>query len=114
MWDLTVTRAHDFYVRAGANAILVHNCPTIGEGGTQTVSKTLMQNEDFHIDVENPAPGVRDGQLHLQDYAGNKYQYNFETGQFEGLPNSLAKQVANLPEVARAISTGLRYLGMSG
>jgi RHS repeat-associated protein len=90
-------------------------CPNgkmIGEGGTQVTSKTLMENDTFHIDVENPDPGGRPGQLHLQDYAGNKYQYNFETGKFEGLPNSLAKQVARDPAVARAIKTGLRYLGM--
>ena len=92
------------------------NCPggqgMIGAGGTQVTSKTLMQNDSFHIDVENPAPGVRPGQLHLQDYAGNKYQYNFETGKFEGLPNSLAKQIARDPAVERAIRTGLRYLGL--
>lgn len=112
MWDLTVTGDHDFYVYTTAAPVLVHNCPMIGEGGTQVTSRTLTQNEDFHIDVENPNPGVRPGQLHLQDYAGNKYQYNFETGQFEGLPNSFARQVANNPAVARAIATGLRYLGM--
>jgi RHS repeat-associated protein len=116
MWDLTVpgNNDHDFYVTSSATPILVHNCddPIPGTGGTQVTSRTLMQNSDFHIDVENPNPGVRAGQLHLQDYSGNKYQYNFETGQFEGLPNSLTKQVARNPAVARAISTGLRYLGM--
>ncbi len=111
MWDLTVAGDHDFYVDTVASAVLVHNCPIPGEGGTQVTSRTLLQNEDFHIDVENPNPGVRPG-LHLQDYLGNKYQYNFETGQFEGLPNSLARQVARNPVVARAIATGLRYLGM--
>lgn len=71
-----------------------------------------MQNKDFHIDVENPAPGVRPGQLHFQDYSGNKYLYNFKTGQFEGLPSGLAKKIAKDPAVARAIVTGRRYLGM--
>ena len=116
MWDLTVpgNNDHDFYVTSSATAVLVHNsdCPMPGAGGTQVTSRTLMQNSDFHIDVENPNPGGRAGQLHLQDYSGNKYQYNFETGQFEGLPNSLAKQVARDPAVARAVATGLRYLGM--
>ena len=111
MWDLTVTSDHDFYVHAAAD-ILVHNCPMIGEGGTQVTSRTLTMNNDYRIDVENPNPGVRPGQLHLQDSAGNKYQYNFDTGQFEGLPKSLAKQVAKDPAVARAIATGRRYLGM--
>ena len=84
----------------------------IGENGTQVTSKTLMENDRFHIDVENPAPGSRPGQLHLQDYEGNKYQYNFETGKFEGLPRSLARQISRDPAVVRAIRTGLRYLGL--
>jgi hypothetical protein len=29
----------------------------IGRGGTQVTSRTLMQNENYRIDVENPAPG---------------------------------------------------------
>lgn len=44
----------------------------IGRGGTQVTSRTLVQNENYRIDVENPNPGVRPGQLHLQDSAGNK------------------------------------------
>jgi hypothetical protein len=114
MWDLTVPGGndHDFYIYTAAAPVLVHNC-LVGEGGTQVTSRVLMQNEDYHIDVENPSPGVRAGQLHLQDYVGNKYQYNFETGEFEGLPRSLAKQVASNPAVARGIATGLRYLGMT-
>jgi hypothetical protein len=71
-----------------------------------------VQNENYRIDVENPNPGVRPGQLHLQDSAGNKYQYNFATNQFEGLPKSLARQVSKDPATARAIVRGLRYLGI--
>jgi hypothetical protein len=48
MWDRTIAGDHDFYVSATATAILFHNCPMIGEGGTQVTSKTLMQNEGFH------------------------------------------------------------------
>jgi hypothetical protein len=88
--------------------------PMLGEGGTQVTSQTLLQTDEFHIDVENPAPGVRPGQLHLQDYNGNKYLYDFETGQFDGLPRSLQKQIANNPAVARAINQGGRVLGVSG
>jgi len=90
MWDLTVpgNNDHDFYVTSSATAILVHNsdCPMPGAGGTQVTSRTLMQNSDFHIDVENPNPGGRAGQLHLQDYSGNKYQYNFENRTVRGTP----------------------------
>jgi RHS repeat-associated protein len=52
----------------------------IGARGTRVTSKTLLENDKFHIDVENPDPGGRPGQLHLQDYDGNKYQFNFKTG----------------------------------
>jgi len=56
---------------------------------------------------------VRPGQLHLQDAAGGKYLYNFETGAFDGIPNALVKQIASDPAVARAIATGSRYLGLA-
>jgi hypothetical protein len=51
MWDRTIAGDHDFYVSATATAILFHNCPMIGEGGTQVTSKTLMQNEGFHSET---------------------------------------------------------------
>ena len=69
MWDLTVSADHDFYVVAGGGALVVHNCPMVGEGGTQTFSQTALKDTNgrgFHIDVENPSPGVRAGQMHLQ------------------------------------------------
>jgi hypothetical protein len=85
----------------------------LGENGTQVTSKTLTNRPGYRIDVENPAPGVRPGQLHLQDAAGGKYLYNFETGAFDGIPNALVKQIASDPAVARAIATGSRYLGLA-
>lgn len=49
---------------------------------------------------------------HLQDAGGGKYLYDFDAGEFVGLPSSLAKQVANDPNVARAVAKGRRYLGL--
>src|SRR5207248_484160 len=66
------------------------------------------------FDVENPAPGTRPGQLHLQDVAGNKYLYDFEAGSFKGLPRSIADKIADDPVAKRAIVTGKRYLGLDG
>jgi hypothetical protein len=86
----------------------------IGEGGTQVTSRTLLQTESYRIDVENPAPGVRPGQLHLQDDAGNTYLYDFEAEKFDGLPRSLANKLANDPVATRAVVTGKRYLGLDG
>jgi len=86
----------------------------IGEDGTQVTSRTLFQTEDIRIDVENPAPGTRPGQLHLQDVAGNKYLYDFEADAFKGLPRSIADKIADDPAAKRAIVTGKRYLGLDG
>lgn len=83
----------------------------IGERGTQTTSTTIRSTENYRIDVENPAPGARPGQMHLQAGA-NKYQFNFETGRFEGLPRSLARQLARDPRLATTIEKGLNILGM--
>jgi RHS repeat-associated protein len=85
----------------------------IGENGTQTASKTVWEEEPYRIDIENPNPGGRPGQMHFQDQSGqiSKCQYNFDTGQFEGLPNSVAKKLANDPAFQRDILKGLKYLG---
>ncbi len=79
----------------------------VGVGGAPFTSKTLLETSDYHIDVENPNPGMRPGQLHLQTYGANsvKYQFNFETDTFDGLPKSLAKAVSRT-KAARAIRTG--------
>jgi hypothetical protein len=68
--------------------------------------------QGFRIDVENPAPGVRPGQLHLQDIGGGKYLYDFQTNQFEGLPPGLARRVADDPQVAAAIAKARDYLNV--
>ena len=87
-------------------------CPMVGANGTQTTSSEVGRGDGWRIDVENPKPGVRPGQMHFQDYEGHKYQYNFETGKWEGMPSGLAKRVAKNPDVQRAITKGRRYLGM--
>jgi hypothetical protein len=50
--------------------------------------------------------------MHLQTYDGQKYLYDFSSGEFEGLPNSIQREVLSNPSVARAISTGAHYLGL--
>ncbi|WP_051901833.1 putative T7SS-secreted protein [Streptomyces xanthophaeus] len=85
----------------------------IGANGTQITSKTLWNHGQYRIDVENPDPGGRAGQLHFQDQGnkGAKYQYDFETGKFEGLPRSIEKAVGNTPGFIGAIRKGLSALG---
>ncbi|MEU7327090.1 putative T7SS-secreted protein [Streptomyces parvus] len=85
----------------------------IGANGTQITSKTLWNHGPYRIDVENPDPGGRPGQLHFQDQSnkGAKYQYDFETGKFEGLPRSVEKSVGNNPGFIAGIRKGLAALG---
>ncbi|MFJ7775342.1 putative T7SS-secreted protein [Streptomyces yangpuensis] len=85
----------------------------IGANGTQITSKTLWNHGQYRIDVENPDPGGRPGQLHFQDQGNKtaKYQYDFETGKFEGLPRSVEKTVGKMPGFTAAIRKGLSALG---
>lgn len=120
--NLTVERVHTYYVGVGDRAVLVHNKDEqcmVGANGVRVTSKTVwpksraaFDKNGIRIDVENPSPGKRPGQLHLQT-KNAKYQWNFETGQFDGLPPSIAKVIASSPDIQRAILLGLNsYLGV--
>ena len=49
----------------------------IGEHGVQVASLEVGRGEGWRIDIENPAPGRRPGQIHTQDYSGHKYYFKF-------------------------------------
>lgn len=83
----------------------------IGANGTQVFSKTLRTEGGARIDVENPAPGQRAGQIHYQE-GNNTYYYDFETGQFQGLSRTKNADLLSRPVVQDAIQKGLKYLGM--
>ena len=85
----------------------------IGANGTQVTSKTMWNHGPYRIDVENPNPGQRAGQLHFQDQSNPtaKYQYNFGTEKFEGLPRSIEKEIGRNPGFQAGIDKGLRMLG---
>jgi len=82
----------------------------LGASGPQFTSKTLWNDGGARIDVENPAPGERPGQIHYQDATG-KYIYDTETGQFTGLSQTKNAQLLSRAEVQDAIQKGLKYLG---
>lgn len=104
--------------RSGRGSVTVDNTlfilGMIGAAGTQVRSKTLWEQDGAHIDIENPAPGKRPGQIHYQDAANNKFQYNFETGQFDGLSNTQNRNLLENPDVQSAIQRGQQYLGIGG
>lgn len=85
----------------------------IGANGTQITSKTSWNHGPYRIDVENPDPGGRAGQLHFQDQSneGAKYPYDFDAGKFEGLPRSVEKAVGSSPGFIAGIRKGLAALG---
>ena len=111
-YDLTIEGVHTYFVGVGDENVLVHNCnEMLGARGTQVTSQTLTNRPGYRIDVENPAPGVRPGQLHLQTDS-SKFLYDFETEQFVGISRSLQRTIDRDPAVQRAIATGRRYLGL--
>ena len=81
----------------------------LGSGGTQTTSKTLYNREGVRLDVENPNPGSRPRQIHVQ-IGKQKYLYDPATGQFQNAPSSIQKLLEN-ERFKKAIETGMRYLG---
>ena len=59
------------------NLLQANGSHMLGENGTQVTSKTLWEdNKIGHIDVENPAPGRRPGQIHFQETNGDKWYYD--------------------------------------
>jgi filamentous hemagglutinin len=84
----------------------------LGENGPQIASKTIWKGDGSErIDVENPNPGQRPGQIHYQDNQGNKYLYDPTTNSFPDAPNSVNK-LLNDPSFNAAIQKGLnKYLG---
>lgn len=55
----------------------------LGASGAQTASKTVWKGSGRErIDVENPAPGIRPGQIHYQGTDGAKYYYDPNTRSF--------------------------------
>ncbi|MEU4806906.1 polymorphic toxin-type HINT domain-containing protein [Actinosynnema sp. NPDC023587] len=117
--NLTIDQVHTYYVIVGGTPILVHNDDgsMTGANGTQITSSTVWERGAMRIDVENPDPGGRPGQMHLQVHVkgvkssdGPKYQYDFEAKRFAGLPKGLQKELAKT-DVKRGIAKGLGFLG---
>ncbi|MFZ2361346.1 MAG: RHS repeat-associated core domain-containing protein [Anaerolineae bacterium] len=93
----------------------------LGQHGPQFSSKTVWQGGNARLDVENPAPGRRSGQIHLQESGvkGHKWYYNPETGTFmpeKGtgiLPPGWVERLLKDKDFLAAIEKALKYLGES-
>lgn len=85
--------------------------PVFGEKGTQTTSTTVYKGGKERIDVENPNPGQRTGQIHYQDNKGNKYLYDAAKKEFTGASKSLNKRLLSDRGIQKGIQKALKVLG---
>jgi len=98
--------------KAGSGKGNIQQDSMLGQNGVQTASKTIWKGTGKErIDVENPNPGQRPGQLHYQDNKGNKYLYDPQTNSFPDAPKSV-NNLLNDSSFKKAIDKGMtQYLG---
>ncbi|MEZ5408504.1 MAG: hypothetical protein R2761_10795 [Acidimicrobiales bacterium] len=87
----------------------------LGEGGPHVDNFTYIDTVDgrtWHLDLENPSPGQRPGQLHLQYKIKGRtvrHMYDFNTGRFlasrdgDLVPRWMEKEISRLPQFADAV-----------
>ncbi len=83
----------------------------IGENGTQTPSETTWNGQgQERLDVENPAPGQRDGQIHYHDSKNEKFMFDFKTNQFIN-PTGRLKNLMTEKGFIKGFIKALKILG---
>ena len=102
------------------NAKAVDNNAMLGANGTKIFSSTVWKENGSkaRIDIENPSPGKRPGQIHYQDQNNIKYYYNPKDDKFyvgkisdgKVAPKNIQELLSN-PDFRRGIDKGLNYLG---
>ena len=105
----------------GKNKNNVQKGQMLGENGVRVNSKTIWKGKGKErIDVENPKPGQRPGQIHYQDNQNNKYYYDPSNNSFYSFDSSKNKvpapssvnKLLDDPNFKRAIDKGMtQYLG---
>ena len=71
----------------------------MGESGAQFSSKTVWKKgKTERIDVENPAPGVRAGQIHYHESNNRKWYFDVENKKFYDIDTGelAPKKIQNL------------------
>ena len=91
----------------------------LGEKGTRMSSETMWLGDDGHerIDVENPAPGKRPGQIHYQPNPKEKWYYDpskeifyDENNRSRPVPRAVQEKLKD-PEFREGLKKALRFLG---
>lgn len=120
VYNMTVDEFHTYFV--SDLGIWVHNtnCALFGAKGVQTTSKTIWKENGSkaRIDVENPNPGQRPGQIHYQDANNKKYLFDPQKGAFVDSNGKLAPKSVNKmlkdSNFVKKLNVGLtQYLGES-
>lgn len=122
VYNFAVADYHTYYVTD--LGIWVHNTNTdkclFGANGTQVTSKTVWKENGSkaRLDVENPNPGQRAGQIHYQDANNKKYLFDPQKGAFVDSNGNLAPKSVNKmledPNFVKKLNVGLtQYLGES-
>ncbi len=113
VYNFEVQDWHTYFV--SNVGVLVHNM--CGENGTQVTSKTTWKNgKTERIDVENPLPGLRPGDVHYHEPNNTKWRFDIEVKKFvnpktfELAPNKIQKSLNN-PGIQGGINKGLEILG---
>ena len=85
----------------------------IGENGTQTPSTTTWngKNGSERLDVENPSPGKRDGQIHYHDSKNKRYMFDFKKNQFTN-PTDRLKTLMSNKDFLKGFEKALKILGV--
>ena len=114
VYNFQVEDFHTYFV--GDCCVWVHNAECVGANGTQTPSKTLWQNgKTERVDVENLAPGKRDGNVHYHDPKNKKYYYDIKEKKFwdpktESFAPPRIQKLLNDPKIMNGIKKGLKIL----
>ncbi|EPY14885.1 polymorphic toxin-type HINT domain-containing protein [Paenibacillus alvei] len=119
VYNFTVADFHTYFVTD--LAIWVHNTNCLfGANGVQTTSKTIWKQNGSkaRIDVENPNPGQRAGQIHYQDANNKKYLFDPAKGLFIDSKGNIAPKNVNKmlsdSNFVKKLNVGLtQYLGES-
>src|SRR5207249_551410 len=94
--------------------VMIDPSAMIGARGTRVTSETVWIHGAYRIDVENPNPGKRAGQMHFQSQIPPKpkYQWDFKKNEFIGMPSALKSELAaNFPAHLGGIVKGKKILG---
>ena len=83
----------------------------IGENGTQIISESTWYGKGKErIDVENPAPGKRDGQIHYHEPNDQRHLFDISTRNFPN-PTKRLKGLLTDKNFIKGLKKALRYLG---